>query len=171
MTNEKLNLPRKELVDLKKYGFSANEIAKMYGAGRTTICNLLREEGFDLSTKINLDKAKVIKGYCEEEKSLEALSKENNCSAEKIRKFLVKNNIERRRRKSLPEDKIIGMGLDNKSTYEIAKPYGVSHQTIGRVFKKHGIEPRNVDNYYFNIGQMILSGYVDMELKFKEKTA
>ena len=159
MANEKLNLPVRELVDLKKYGFSANAISKMYGAGRTSVGNILRKEGFDLSTKIYPDEAKIIRGYSEEEKSLEALANENNCSAEKVRKVLIKNSIERRLRKSLPEDKIIDMGLNHKSTYEISKPYAVSHQTIGRILKKHGIQPGNIDNYYFNLGQLILSGY------------
>jgi len=60
----------------------------------------------------------------------------------------------------LPEDEVVENYLSTKSLRKTALIYHVSHKTINRILEKKGVDVETGGrDYYFNLGQLIISGY------------
>jgi len=66
----------------------------------------------------------------------------------------------------LPEDEVVETYLNTKSLRKTAIIYHASHKTINRILDKKGVDVETNDrDYYFNQGQLVISGYLKSDQK------
>ena len=182
---DKIDLPMKEIYNLRLKGMSYDKIEKQYGCSTCTVINKLKEycDLNDLDFPENPNRRDKVELPMEEIYELkkqgmtyEEISKKYNCSPStvihKLKEYCDLNSLDlpkkpnRRDKVELPMEEVFNLRLKGMSYEKLAKQYGCGFRTIRNKLVKYEDERNKYLEMLLYDFNQVIDGILNKELRY-----